>query len=351
MKKIVIYAPFLLLLLDNLAHAYFSIDSNPLCTVYTENSILNNREKYKPLYIGERLRYGTCSSAAWFHATYLVVLNLLGKKITIYSFNSDTKNFTKLQEITDPIARLIHPIGLAVSPDGTMLAICSDGPYQGIALYQIDTITHQINPKPIFMKKTKGLIHNITFNNTGKYLAAAGFEPNESIEIYKIDTQKREILSSVFKRVNTRPGRKTKAVKFTSDDKFIIAAYSISAQKKGHFLEKTIIHIYNFDAIKEKIESPVCEIEDAHDIDCVEDIALLPDDKAIALSDNANDSVIIYPFNGETGQLNATYEVIKGPETNFSFPHGLALSPDNNFLIVTNYGNDSFSLYQVVQKG
>ena len=92
-----------------------AISSTPVCTVYTQNSILDHKELYQPNFAGNRKRYSTCVGAAWFHGNYLAVLNLHGENITVYRFCEEKKEFVMLQHITNRQgARLRCPEHLTV---------------------------------------------------------------------------------------------------------------------------------------------------------------------------------------------------------------------------------------------
>lgn len=96
----------------------FTFDVIHLCDIYTKNSILNNKENYRPLPVGNRKRYATCTGATWFHENYLAVLNLYGEKLTTYKFNKEENKFIFLQEISNKDgAQFEYPENLAISPD------------------------------------------------------------------------------------------------------------------------------------------------------------------------------------------------------------------------------------------
>lgn len=325
----------------------YIIDPRPLCSIYTKNSILEHPEQYKPLYIGNRLRYGTCSSIAWFDNTYLATLNVLGGKVSIYSFDSNNLHFNLLQEIAGSDARLVYPIGLTFSSDGTLLAIGSDSPYFGVTLYKVNLNKHHIDPKPFHILKTKYLVHNVKFTHNNAYLITAGFNENESLCVYKVKQTSSPFLCVCKKQAPT-PFARAKAILLTQDNRFIVAVYSTSPKKEGHDLGTTLLKVYTFNAKKGIIGDQVCSLEDKSGIGCVEDMAFLPQDSALILSDNAKDMLIIYPFDPAIGKIGETYELIKNPEAQLSFPHGITVSPDNNFLAVTNYGDDKFSLYTII---
>lgn len=79
----------------------------------------------------------------------------------------------------------------------------------------------------------------------------------------------------------------------------------------------------------------------------IEDITLTVDNRAIIASDQAHDALIIYDFNPNTGFINPQHRSIQDPTGCLSFPHGVSASPDGNWIVAANYGDDSFNLYRI----
>jgi 6-phosphogluconolactonase (cycloisomerase 2 family) len=320
----------------------------PLCSIYTPNSILAHQEDYKPLYVGLRQRYGTCTGAAWFHEYYLAVLNLLGKKIIVYKFNPVLLTFTALQEINNlQGANLCNSENLVASPDGTLLAVCSDKPSAGITLYAIDQETHRINPLPLLFVPARQLIHNVRFSHDGAYLATVGWDNKAAVCIYQVLKEDNNVrLKKVYQKAHI-PSLKPKGIYFSHNNKFVIICYSTPLSATPAFTSRSKIEIYPFNYSEGSLANMICNITNEEGSESFEDLALINNDTTLVLSNQMNDSLVMYPFNPHTGQLDNHPQLIQNPQAQLSFPHGLALSPNGKYLVVTNYGDDKCNLYQI----
>jgi WD domain, G-beta repeat./3-carboxy-cis,cis-muconate lactonizing enzyme. len=253
-----------------------------------------------------------------------------------------------LTKINQPIACLIHAENLTFSPDGTLLALCSDLPLAGIRLYTVDPINHLIDPQPICTIKSNELIHNVRFSSDGRYIATASFDTKTSLSVYKIITHPTISLQCVYNQASPFPRHKSKAINFTRDNKFIIIGYSAPLSDNKYSLMKNIVRVYEFNALNGTLGALVCHCEESHH-GTLEDIAFLPYDSGIILSDQSNDGLTIYAFDSSTGIIDTQALFIKNPEAQLQFPHGLAVSPHNDFLAVCNYGDDKVTIYAITQ--
>ena len=324
-----------------------ALNSTYLCTVYTPNSILEQKENFRPHILDGRTRYSTCTGAAWFHKTYLAVLNLYGRNITSYKFSAEEKTFELFQTLGNQDgAALYNPENLTASPDGTVLAVCSDAPDPGVQLYAIDPETHCINPRPLFSLQAKGLVHNVRFTSDNTFLALTGWDPEKSVCIYKIIRNGNSItLNLVHSLGNDRP-IKPKGINFTKNDAFAVVCYAPRVTKEAQQQtgkRESLVVSYPFDTNTGKIGDAVSYKKITS---TAEDLAFLHNDTEIMMTDQANDQLIICPFNPHTGQIGDTYTSLHNPEAHVSFPHGLGVSDNGKFFVVTNYGDDTFNLYE-----
>jgi len=320
-----------------------TINSKPICTVYTQNSILNHKERYKPNFVGSRKRYSTCTGAAWFHGNYLAVLNLHGENITTYRFDEEKKEFIILQHITNQQgARLRQPENLAISPDGRLLAVADASNY--LKIYAIDLNSHVVDSQPIVVWPAKGLIHNVRFTSDGAYLAHPSWDKNKTICIYKVVNNAEHItLVPVYEGEKYSPLLKLKAVNFTHNSQYAVLAYCarVGFSKGAPIKSLLVSHTFNQDGTIGEI---ISSIKGNFGI---EDIAFIDNDRQIVASDQANDVLRVYFFDPQTGQIENSHTLVQNPEAQLSFNHGLAVSPNGDYLVVANNGDDKFHLYQI----
>lgn len=327
----------------------FNIIVKPLCSVFTPDSILKRKQDYWPLFIGQRTRYSTCTGVTWFHQDYLAVLNLFGRKINTYQFLPEQNRCIPLQEIDNAQgAELTHSENLVVSPDGSVLAVCSDNPNAGIKLYAIDLKTHLINPKPIFTLQTPQLIHNVRFTPDGRYLAAVGEDNDAAIHVYEVlKNSDKTGLKLVYQQENYFKSLGTKGINFTKDGKFVIVVHSAKAGLAPSNSAQGLVLTYKFNTENGTLGQPISYTLNGHPGFGYEDVALADNDKILICSDQNNDMLTMYPFDPVTGKIDSNYKTFQRPETQLNFPHGIGLSLDGNYLAVSNYGDDKFNLYRL----
>lgn len=337
------------------SHTTFYFDPKPLCTIHTPNSILLNKQNYRALFIDGRQRYATCTGAVWLDKHHLATLNLYGKKINTYRFDEATHSFHALQEITDKDgSNLRSPENLTISSDGRFLAVCSDLPDSGINIYAVDPTTHYISPKPILqlLEPDMEMMHNVRFSKDNKFLVAVGANKKIAVYIYSFTQHDGQITVRLTHTYNSPPEIvATKATIFTTNAKFIIISYGGRASSKQKEIPKSALIVHEFDHISGKIGNIVCSIDAGLPGYIYEDIALINNDTILIASDQNNDALTFYNFDPNTGIIDPNFWSVQNPDANLFFPHGIALHPDGNAIVVTNYGSDSFNLYRLKYYG
>lgn len=324
----------------------FSVTSKPICKVKTVNSILENPEPYKAAPVGDRERHATCTGAGWFQNNHLVTANLYGSKLLTYTFDETKNKFHLMQEITQEDMPLFDQLeALSVSPDQTMLALISNTRSKShLFLFSINDNTYEIDAKPILIFETKGFLHNVRFSPTNSYIALASFNNEHAITIYQLSNNGSYSLNLISTLKNQHPLIKTKAVNFTSNGKYILVAYALGITSSKEYPIQSCLDVFEFDTQNGHIGNQICSIPGAFSF---EDLTLLDDDHILALPDQAHDKIIFYHFDPTTGEIDPHYFSLENPDAELSFPHGVATSPNGRYLVATNYGTDTFNLYQI----
>lgn len=320
--------------------ALCAIEIDLVCTIPTPDSILQNPEAYRPLHVGTRKRYATCTGAGWYHGNCIAALNLYGQKLSMYRFDSENNSYTLLQEIKNgqPTA-FCYPEALAISPNEKMLAICDD--HNGnsfVHLYEIQG--EWINPSPICSVSMQGLTHNVRFTPDGRHLAYASFNPEAAICLYRIYEDR---LEKIFTMKNEHPLLKAKGINFTSCGKYVVIAYALSINQRGAPLQ-SLVAVHAFDAENGVIGGL---ISSASGVASIEDVTFLDNNQIIVVTDQASDTLIGYTLNLSNGTIDPKCQVMG--EGTLSFPHGVTASKDSAYLAATNYGTDALSIYKVSQ--
>lgn len=321
----------------------FVLEIEPLCIVYTPDSILAHKEDFRPWYVGGKLRYGTCTGVAWFHQDYLAVANLYGNKIITYRFDKETATCNELQTLgADCFAPLKYLEQLVISPDGKILAVA--GSARDIQFYELDSTNHLIHQHCILRLHTTDLAHNVKFSPDGTFFVCATFDSRNALQIFRVVRESGNFrLEFTDKKTHSLP-MKLKAISFTKDSKYIVLAYAYSVGAANKPVQnKLAVHLFN------QIDGTLgAEISTAMGNFSTEDIVLVDNDHIILATDQASDSLVAYQFDPVNGRIGEC-SILGLAEMQLNFPHGISASPDGNYLAVTNYGDDKFNIYRLNQ--
>lgn len=322
----------------------------PRCVIPTPHSVLLEKEKHIPLYIGGRTRYSTCTGVTWFHENYLAVINLYGNRLDIYSFDRLKNTCAHIQEITnDHGAELGRPENIIASPDGKFLAVASDYPKPGVILYSIDQETHRVDPTPRFRVIARGLTHNVRFTPDSKFLATAGWDHRRALCFYKFFVQDGvPELKEHCIRSNNFSELVSKIITFTANGRFAIASHSVKAAFKDTGSVHGCIQVYKFDQEAGMLGKSISLVEDKNNAFCYEDVVLLDNDTKLLFTDQNNDRLVLYSFDPESGAIASEPIYYDSKDLLLDFPHGMSLSHDKKYLAITNYGNDTCVVYELL---
>lgn len=226
----------------------------------------------------------------------LIVSNWQNETFTLYQ-TDENGLFAKEPFAIIPFPLPINgckPHGMALSPNGDILAVAfgaSTTDPKALALFEI----HHLETKEVqfklksFLQNSaieEGIPKGITFSPNGASLIVTLSE-TDSIATYDIDWVKKEIIPS-----------------------------------SEQLLKGASYHLSRPEDIKFNQEGSYCIVSNSH-----------------------QNSVTCYLFDRENNCFtqNQPFHFIENLEMPLSFPHGLALSSDGNYLIVTQFGNIQFN--------
>ncbi|NGX50193.1 MAG: hypothetical protein K1060chlam2_00034 [Chlamydiae bacterium] len=334
--------------------AFVSIEQPPIATAYTPNSILSNPPPGNIYYAGDRPRYSTCSGVAWFgNYGHLAAVNKISSSIQIYKFNEISCSLELIKKFhNSSCLNLSGPENLAFSNNRQLLAIPNVG-NGDVNVYKYDSNSSFLNLPFERLATIKGnKAHGATFSPTGEYLSVCFINHNYQrgeICTYRIISQRNKNIK-ISRTQNLRNPMyplKPKSIAFSSDSKFVVIGYSMQLKyKEGE--KKAVLASYKFDAKRGIIDpTPISYIDNLFSI---ETLLFTSDCSTILTTDQVNDTIIAHEFDPNTGELGEGYIVLENPDAQLSLPHGIALSSDDKFLAVSNYGEDKVTIYAVTIK-
>jgi len=333
-------------LLSDLIKKIIRLDNDFYRLVYihkTEDSVLDrlSENKLTAYSVGNRKRYATCSGVAWIGMHHIAAVNLYGQHVRIYRVDLNSGNvMTLVSELKEGIP---FPENLAVSPDKSVIAIAhSMSDTYGITLHHLNQTSFILEPSKGILR-AGGTFHGLDFSPDSKYLAITEIRSAGYIEVIKLDENRTTcVLSGLYKPL------KPKSIAFSRDGKYVVIAFAANIGIEPN-VGSAVIAIHSFDNTNGTIqESPLAEfIIGSGDVNSIEDCAFLPSadghSYTIIATDQANDTIVSYVFDADNASIR--YSGIKN--RNLTFPHGLGLREDGEYVAVANYGDDTLRIYKI----
>lgn len=198
--------------------------------------------------------------------------------------------------------------------------------------------------------------HGMAFSPDGNYLAvafgASKWDP-KAVAIYKVDNLQSsdpKIAVHSFLQGDEILNGIPKGIAFTPDGKALLVTFSQSSS----------IAIYEVDPVSKNVNpNPKEIINDLKaEISRPEDVKFTVDGLYCAVTNSDKNTISFYDFNEPSSTI-LSYTpsfVLKNPESELSFPHGIAFSPDGKYLVVTQFGpvifdkNDNLSAFGFPRK-
>jgi len=322
----------------------------------SERSILHSPllKDFQPFEVAGRSRYATCSGVAWFRGHHLAVVNLYGGHLRVYRFHSGGKDAgtpARLEFLHEMTEGLVFPEDVAVSPDGKLLAVThSLNDHIGVSLHVIDPIT--LAPAPteeVLRSATKSFcFHGLHFSPDSRHLAFTEIGASGIVEVVRVASLSRERTCMLE---NRHAPLKPKSVAFSNDGRFAAMAMATNASHVGaESVSAGILSVHAFDATNGVIAAePLAELESTGDSLAVSEmcrflLARPGQPYRILTTNHATDTVSAFEFDAKNRTL--TFAGIF--TANLTFPHGLDVSADGEFVAIANYGDDTLRIARVV---
>jgi hypothetical protein len=313
----------------------------------TEGSILQKQNvgDFVPFAVAGRMRRATCSGVAWFRGYHLAVVNLYGGHVRVYRFHpgESAESPARLELLHEVDHGIEFPEDVAVSPDGTLLAIGHALSKQcGVTLFAIDP--ESLAPtKRESVRAGDGLLafHGVNFSPDSRHLVMCEITNPGYVEVVRVTSPSRERTCLV---PNPLAPLKPKSTAISHDGRFAAIAMGLNGTpNRGALPCGGRVRVHRYDAANGIISAePIAEFKPPDLALAALDLCTFAPTAAgepyrILVVDQGTDSVFSFDFD----PADLTIERSGVFADRLSFPHAVDVSADGRFVAFSNYGDDS----------
>jgi len=291
--------------------------------------------------VAGRKRQATCSDVAWIRGNLLAVANMYGGHVRIYRLHEDSDGIPTRLELLQEKRGLSLPEGLAVSPDGTLLAAAHSLSHDyGVSLHAIDGASLALGPtEALCAGRDECAFHAASFTPDGRHIAYTVIGRALSAEVVRLKDR------ALTCRLEQFPAALApKSITFSADGRFALVALSyIAADVDTGKYGGGMLRVHRFDADSGRVEAaPVAEYRaKGTDLGFLDMAIFLPATRGetyrILITDQANGLIPAYAFDAAAGTLRPDGVFVD----NLSFPHGVDARADGRYVAITTFGDDS----------
>lgn len=326
------------------------LEERPTLVHETPDSILADPSGYQPWYADGRKRYATCSGVAWFHGDHLACVNLLGRTIHVHRFDAALRKLVRVQSIVDP-PMLKKPENLCFPPDGSFVAL-TDMALASCLLFRVDRESHRIEQGHHLAlgNPDDRTAHGVGVSRCGGFVAHTTVDRPGVVRVHRVEVGPDGIEARPFQTlVNEHYPLVPKGIDFARDGRRVAICFgpNVSRQKRSARVGR--LEIREFDPHRGIAPEPLAVAGPSLGVGAAEDVRFVLDDRFVLLTHQGEDRVILLEVDPGTSRIGASSQTLRNPEARLSFPHGVGVSPDDRWVAITNYGNDSLALYAVVE--
>lgn len=326
--------------------ALITCSPEPIASCSPFESVLHTWPRSYLEYVGNRMRVSTCTGVIWVGNHKLLSVGVHNLSLDTYAFDPTVPSLVacKSESLKNFQQTVLGQLeNITITKDGSLAAVSNNGA-AAVHLYKIiNAELKHLTEIP----KVGWWNHGVRFSQEMDYLCYTLFGNPGKIRLFRILNEENEIYLEHSHDIDTGLfPLQPKGIDFSLDDRFIVVCHAINNTNAPNRMSGAIT-VYPFDKMTGTInQTPVSFVETS--LLCVpEDLCFSPDGSCILVTNHGNDTVTLHPFDQETGNILEGIILLQNPEAQLSFPHAISISPDGNYLAVTNYGDDAVKIYRL----
>lgn len=300
------------------------------------------------LFAAGRKRYATASDVLWLSPSRLVVVYLLTNTVTVFDFDdsSGTPVVTLRGEVTHPQG-IEWPSAIAAPPDRRWLAVTKSAG-GAVTVFSVDESDESMSATVLATVSFQDdrSVHGLAVSPDGRFIAHTSIDEPGGIRITHVPSSNTwptpEPMSAM---TNTNSPLKPKGIRFTPDGRFVVVAYGSNVTRSRAQFAPGFVEVRRFDTQSGAIGEVTSRTPESFRLGAGESIAMLPDGTRLVVTDQVRNTAQMLEFDRETGQLGEVVMHIGAGAGGLSFPHGCAVSPDQRWIAITNYGDGSIRFF------
>lgn len=327
----------------------------PLVSHEIPNSLLKNPELEAELYAGKRKRISTCSGVDWLPNTdRFVTINmhnsvLNGFALDISAGTASGAKVSHLWQLDSKKSMGLHRTeNIAFSSSLNLVALSNTG----TGLVQFFDLSEISNERPVtgleplytLSEFPDPSLHGVSFDESGQLLCVTTTAPG-STNVYKVErTRDSGLHVGLLQRLsNPRKPLRPKDARFSPCGRWVAIGYTMRiGTQVGRPTGLISIHAWD-EAQAKVVEAPIDEFPRLNNVETL----AWTRGGVIYATDQLSDQITMHQVDLTTGSF-VRHGIFSGGKTGrLSLPHGICLSPDERFLIATNYGTDSVSIFDL----
>jgi DNA-binding beta-propeller fold protein YncE len=293
-------------------------------------------------------RYATASDVVWLSPTLVAVAYLLTSTVVVFDFD-DADGTPRLTERARFAAQpgISLPSAVASAEGLDWLAVTNSG---GGSISFVSYAGERGRLSAV-VRGTASIpgdknIHGLAVAPDARFVAYTSIDDPGGVRVVAApgpgDGHELEVVSML---VNPHAPQKPKGVRFSPDGRFLVIAYGGNVSRSRRRLKSAFVEVHAYDMATGSIGEFVSRSPESLHMAAGEAVAFFPDGSAIVVTDQVDDTAQVVEFDRATGRLGDVTQRFGWAAGGLTFAHGCAVSPDQRWIAVTNYGDASIRFF------